>query len=98
MIVYIDVPTSDFIHISSAEGRRYFVHNKRRFLVVDRPGSAFADHVAVDAIMGWDAGTPGFVLKPGEIHSKLTIFRVVQVDRREATLLSDLLKEAPEYS
>lgn len=48
----------------------------------------------VDATLGWDNGQPGFVLYPGQMHTKITAFG--RIDAAAETTLSEVLSKAPE--
>lgn len=51
----------------------------------------------VDASIGWDAGTPGFVLPgfEGLRHTKITIWRVLPPSTAYDRQLSGILQDAP---
>jgi hypothetical protein len=48
----------------------------------------------VDVTLGWDNGYPGFVLYPGQLHTKITAFG--RVDAPHEGTLSEVLSKAPE--
>lgn len=47
-----------------------------------------------DVTLGWDNGYPGFVLYPGQMHTKITAFG--RIDAPHEGTLSDILGKAPE--
>ena len=78
--------------------RRYYVlkiDDGRLALIVCRNDLRLSDLAGqvVDAALGWDDGTPGFVIHVGRRHSKLTIHRVAEGDHD--TTLSAILQRAP---
>lgn len=78
--------------------RRYYalkLKDDRLALIVCRNDLRLPDLAGqvVDAALGWDDGTPGFVLHVGRRHSKLTIHRVA--GGSPETTLSDILQRAP---
>lgn len=66
------------------DDRRYYIYNGNGVLAIAvcRNGLQLGVHLlgkVVDAKIGWDGGTPGFV-REGDIgrrHSKITMYRVV---------------------
>lgn len=80
--------------------RRYYplrLEDDRLALVVCRNDlrlPALAGRV-VDAALGWDSGTPGFVLYVGQRHTKVTIHRVLTQQARHDATLSEVLDNAP---
>lgn len=48
----------------------------------------------VNVTLGWDNGHPGFVLYPGQMHTKITAFG--RIDAPPEGTLSDVLSKAPE--
>lgn len=48
----------------------------------------------VDVTLGWDNGYPGFVLYPGQMHTKITAFS--RIDAPHERTLSEVLDKAPE--
>lgn len=100
MFVDFDVEPGKFTQTNLAtfrDRRRYYVHNERLFLVVLRSNLSLDQVIdkTVDANMGWDEGTPGFVDNKdiGKKHSKMTVYRIS--DSRAESKLTTILKECP---
>jgi len=88
----------ELVSVSDEHGdrRRYYATGTGpRLLVVCRAGLVLSElaGATVDAALGWDHGAAGFVWRPGERHSKLTIYGRAK-GRAEATL-SGLKDGAP---
>lgn len=100
MFVKFDVDQESFIQTNLAslrDERKYYVHKERLFLLVLRNRLTLARvcNRTLDANIGWDEGTPGFVENAniGKRHSKMTVYRVAnsQAERK----LSDILEQSP---
>lgn len=77
----------------------YAAHPPLRLLLVSRcgPVDAFVPGVVVDALVGWDAGTPGFVLPANEArqHTKITLLRLLDDSPASADSLAAIVAKAP---
>lgn len=87
--------------VVNGETRRYYPtlpDDPARALVVCR-NDLKLDNLAgklVDAGLGWDKGTAGFVFDVSRLHSKVTIHRVLTFQQAtNAKTLSDILAGAP---
>ncbi len=89
---------------ATVEGERRRYHctlpeDQARALVVVRNGMLLEDLAGrlVDATLGWDKGTRGFVFDVSRLHSKVTIHRVLTFQQAvNAKTLSDILRDAPQ--
>ena len=101
MFVDFDVEPENFALTNVArldDKRTYYIHKDLLFLLVLRNNLTIrpvAGHT-VDANVGWDAGTPGYVdnTNIGKRHSKITVYRLCREDPAE-TQLSVILADAP---
>ena len=104
MLIKVDETARSFSFVSKADYadiRRYYVAQRstgRRMIVVCRNGLDLQGLIGktVDASLGWDPGTVGFVHdeQVGRKHSKLTLYRVAR-GRRRAHSLGRVLANAP---
>ena len=91
----------ELVTVSNDHGdrRRYYATSSGpRLLVVCRGDlvlTALAGAV-VEAGVGWDRGYAGFVWRPGQRHSKLTIYSRAAAPARAEITLSALLAQAPQ--
>ncbi|HUM37296.1 MAG TPA: hypothetical protein PLQ85_10540 [Anaerolineae bacterium] len=101
MKVEIDAAAADAFSLVAArayglELRRYYATSSGpRALLVCRNGLLLSDlrGAVVDAACGWDHGEAGFVWRPGERHTKITVYK--RVRGKPETTLSALLRSAP---
>lgn len=82
------------------EARRYYVTkpaDDALALVVCRNDLRLEDlaGLVVDAALGWDKGTAGYVFDESRLHSKITVYRVLPDLGRAERTLSSILEEAP---
>jgi len=100
--VEIDAAAADAFSLVAArayglELRRYYATGAAgpRALLVCRNGLLLSDlrGAVVDAACGWDHGEAGFVWRPGERHTKITVYK--RVRGKPETTLSALLRSAP---
>jgi len=100
MLVEFDATEAAFTQTNRAslgDDRKYYVHKERLFLLVLRNKLTLARvcNKTVDANIGWDKGTPGFVENAniGKRHSKMTVYYTGKT--RAERKLSDILKQSP---
>ena len=100
MKVEIDAAADAFSLVAARayglELRRYYATGSGpRALLVCRNGLLLSDlrGAVVDAACGWDHGEAGFVWRPGERHTKITVYK--RVSGKPETTLSALLRSAP---
>jgi len=84
------------LQASDGERRYYLAAAPFRALLVCRAGLRLADlrGQAVDALLGWDRGDPGFARTPGQTQTKITIFG--RARGAPARRLSAVLRDAPQ--
>lgn len=100
MFAEFDVGQENFTLTNSGsykDKRRYYVHREKLFLLVLRNNLTVEQvfRKTVDANMGWDKGTPGFVDNEniGKKHSKMTVYRIS--DSKPESKLTTILKKCP---
>lgn len=101
--VYIDAPGAQALVFQSAtfnERLRMYYRTQpptRAIVRVDCGDIETVTGCVVDASIGWDAGTPGFVLPgfEGLRHTKITIRRVLPPSTAYDHWLSGILQDAP---
>jgi len=98
MFVEFDIEPEKFAQTNVAtfkDKRTYYVHRQSLFLLVLRSNLTLDQVVnkTVDANLGWDEGTPGYVDNEniGKKHSKMTVYSVSESEAEEK--LSNILKD-----
>ena len=99
MRMLVDVAACARLHFTTQDnGRWYYCTTAPALAIVRVDGSdlASAGGYVVDAQVGWDGGTPGFVREAneGRRHTKITIRRRIVGGQYDATL-SAVLADAP---
>ena len=102
MKIFITPKTAaEFRSLGVTDGREYLVHPNLLAIIVNRAwptpfGITGLTGRVVDASVGWDAGTPGFVspANEGRRHTKITIYRSL-LGADGDTTLATLLGKAP---
>lgn len=86
----------------NSDTRRYYPtlpDDPARVLVVCRNDLVLNDLAGrlVEAALGWDKGTAGFVFDVSRLHTKITIHRVLTFQQAvDAKTLSEILEDAPQ--
>lgn len=92
---------SKFGILTGGNGRSYFVTRAgtlpMAILVSAAGGLVELRERVVDANVGWDAGTQGFVLEQdiGRRHTKITVYRMLGFGEKADLTLSQVLAKAP---
>lgn len=100
MKLLIDARAADLFRPTTQDGgRRYYVAVPPFMAILrfDDMDLAAARGRVVDAQIGWDEGTPGFVRETnvGRQHTKITIRRVLPAGQTYTKTLSQVLSAAP---
>lgn len=100
MKLLIDPRAAGMFTPTTQDGGRHYYVAQSPFLAIlrcDDTDLTFARGRVVDAQVGWDEGTPGFVREAnrGCRHTKITIRRVLSVGQTYTKTLSQVLSAAP---
>lgn len=100
MRLFIDPAGANLFTPTTQDGGRHYYVAVAPFLAIlriDDGDLTFARGRVVDAQVGWDEGTPGFVREgnEGRRHTKITIRRVLGAGETAARDLLNVLANAP---
>ncbi len=100
MLILIDPRAADLFRPTTQDVSRHYYVATAPFLAIIRCDDldlTAARGRVVDAQVGWDRGTPGFVREEneGHQHTKVTIRRVMAAGRAHSKTLSQVLAGAP---
>lgn len=100
MLIFIDTRAADLFRPTTQDGGRRYYAAVPPWLAIIRCDDMDLDAArgrVVDAQVGWDQGTPGFVREAneGEQHTKITIRRVTSATEGYTKTLLQVLGKAP---